>query len=91
MNGSSNCRPSCEHNHTAIGLNELWSYSTCVRTSPITLVDSSISVWMYISYMTCVEVGWWSSGIFNPFTGNSAIWRSAILRIINKNIFSQML
>ena len=27
----------------------------------------------------------------NPFTGNSAIWRSAILRIINKNIFSQML
>ena len=25
--GSSNCRPSCEYNHTAIGLNELWAYS----------------------------------------------------------------
>ena len=29
--------------------------------------------------------------LINPFTGNSAIWRSAILRIINKNLFSQML
>ena len=59
--GSSNCLPRCEHNHTAIGLNELWAYSTSVRTSPTTLVDSSICVWMYISYTTCVEVGWWNS------------------------------
>ena len=61
--GSSNCLPHCEHNHKAIGLNELWAYSNSVRTSPTTLVDSSICVWMYISYTTCVEVGRWSSGL----------------------------
>ena len=49
--GSSNCCPSCEHNYTAIALNELWAYSASVITSRTTLVHSSMCVDVHIHEM----------------------------------------
>ena len=43
--GSCNCHPSCEHNHTAVGLNLTANLLfQCFRPSPTTPVHSSVHV-----------------------------------------------